>query len=70
MGDVLVFEKSRRSFRRMRESEVSGGAQILFFTGVRYERYDVAPAAPVSVDRGRAPVKRKRSPKPNGKKRA
>ena len=38
MGDVLSIEFSRKAFRR--RDLAAEGAEILFFTGVRYERYE------------------------------
>ncbi len=67
MGEILAFEESRRGFRRRHATEGANEAQILFFTGVRYERHEETPAAPV---KRAAALRRKKSSKPTGKKRA
>lgn len=50
MGEVVDFRKTARDFGRTAQSGSLAGAQILFFTGVRYMRHDdalmVAPVSP------------------------
>jgi hypothetical protein len=45
MGDILSFHLRPRADRCLDQAPV-GGAQILFFTGVRYERMEAAPDIP------------------------
>jgi hypothetical protein len=45
MGDILSFQVRPRADRRLDQVPV-GGAQILFFTGVRYERMEATPEVP------------------------
>ena len=55
MGDILHFHSLRRSERSARPP--SEGATILFFLGVRYERWlepEAAPAGPKKAQRPRA----------------
>ncbi len=44
MGDILSFDLDRHEFRKRVTGRTTAGAEILFFTGVRYERYVEAPA--------------------------
>ena len=56
LGKLVQFEKGRREGRLDRPRR-SGGAEILIFTGVRYERQDpAAPTKPTATPR----AKRKR----------
>lgn len=63
MGDVILFRQSRQK-TRMREGErAPERGEILFFTGVRYQRMGEAPATtprPTSDDGIGAKRKRKR----------
>ena len=43
MGDVLIFSEGARTSRRRSETPAGEPAQILFFTGIRYQR-DEQPA--------------------------
>jgi hypothetical protein len=38
MGDVILFAPQRRRSSIRRDAGESAGAQIMFFTGVRYQR--------------------------------
>jgi hypothetical protein len=42
MSTVIAFERSRRSTPPMPPPRPHGTAQVLLFTGVRYERLEVA----------------------------
>ncbi len=56
LGKLVQFEKGRRDSRHDRQRR-SEGAEILIFTGVRYERQDpAAPTKPTTTSR----AKRKR----------
>lgn len=60
MSQIIAMEPFRRA-RPMREAVESGGAEILFFLGVRYERMpDAPPVNPEPVDRSARPVRRAR----------
>jgi hypothetical protein len=39
MGEIIMFARDSRRGRKRREDEGPPGARILFFTGVRYERF-------------------------------
>jgi hypothetical protein len=45
MGDVLIFAEGARSSRRRAVSVAGETAQILFFTGIRYQRDEATPSA-------------------------
>lgn len=45
MGQILNFEPAARKSPRIRLDPPQGGAAILFFTGVRYERQAGRPTA-------------------------
>ena len=56
MGKLVHFERGKRDSRSARTQRTEG-AQILIFTGVRYERQDpAAPTKPTATPR----TKRKR----------
>ena len=56
MGDVVAFRPlADRQPHRRSDTDAAAGT-ILLFTGVRYERHDTAPTAPVA----RSPRKRRR----------
>ena len=38
MGEIILFRPREGQARKTRSSAVGAGAQIMFFTGVRYER--------------------------------
>lgn len=62
MADVIPLAPRRR-FRRAAEGSISAqDAEILFFTGVRYERQ------PEPAQRRSAPAERRAQPKPAGAK--
>lgn len=47
MGEIVVFQQSHRRSGARSAREIGSGAEILFFTGVRYERdYVAAPEIP------------------------
>ena len=68
MGDILALEEHRRVSRR--RGEIGAGVEILFFTGVRYERYEVAPAVEASVQRRSETARKSKRPKAPPKRRA
>ncbi len=68
MGDVLSFDLSLHEFRKRATGRTATGAEILFFTGVRYERYDDQPV--VREPRKRASRSGAKPQKPTGKRRA
>ena len=59
MAQIIDLESFRRP-RPTRETIPSGGAEILFFLGVRYERTD-APAEPPGPAGGMGRRRRKRA---------
>ena len=53
MGKLVQFEKGRRQGRQDHPRQTMG-AQILIFTGVRYEREDpAAPTKPTATSRSK-----------------
>ncbi len=44
MGDLVMFRSRSNAAPGLTAAEQSEGAQIVFFTGVRYERYEPTPA--------------------------
>ncbi|MEJ1157983.1 hypothetical protein [Prosthecomicrobium sp. N25] len=50
MGTILVFDPARR--RTDRKDPSTGPAQLLFFTGIRYERHADAAAPEIRPARG------------------
>jgi hypothetical protein len=44
MGDLVMFRPASSATPRMEAPRPPEGAKILFFTGVRYERVEPAPA--------------------------
>ncbi|WP_332692164.1 hypothetical protein [Bosea sp. (in: a-proteobacteria)] len=65
MADVIPFAPRRRFARTAVAAADAGPAQILFFTGVRYERQPEPPAAkpqrrPRSSDGGTREARRRR----------
>ena len=44
MGEIVAFKKSAWRNRKTSGDAAEGGAQILFFLGVRYQRMDDATA--------------------------
>jgi len=59
MGEVLSFHGSSRAARHGGSAPAAGGAQILFFLGVRYERWSEAPPDASSRPRSASPTGRK-----------
>lgn len=57
MADIISFYAAWRRYNRQGEPRtmVSGPAQVLFFTGVRYER----PVIDIALDAKKKPRKRK-----------
>ena len=47
MSTVIAFERSKRSGPPVPLPTVRGPAQVLLFTGVRYERLELRDAVPV-----------------------
>lgn len=47
MSTVIAFERPRRSAPPLPLPTVRGTAQVLLFTGVRYERLELRDAVPV-----------------------
>jgi hypothetical protein len=45
MGDLVMFRPLSSATPQAQASRRSGGAEIVFFTGVRYERAELAPVA-------------------------
>jgi hypothetical protein len=68
MGDVLSFDLSLHEFRKRATGRTATGAEILFFTGVRYERYEETPLT--AEPRKRPSRARPKPQKPTGKRSA
>ena len=70
MEIVLNFDLDRHEFRKRATSRTDAGAQILFFTGVRYERYEEAPMIARATKRPASTNSKNGSLKPTRKRRA
>jgi hypothetical protein len=55
MGEIIAF-RMREKRARAGSAAPAGGAQILFFLGVRYVRMDEPPATLLAPDKGRGPA--------------
>jgi hypothetical protein len=55
MGELIMFQPREGRVSRSRADAVNAGAQIMFFTGVRYERMADPPAL-AAADSGAPPA--------------
>jgi len=58
MANIINLDERRLSARKSASSRKAGGAQILFFTGIRYERDPKGQVPDRPRSAGEKPVKR------------
>ena len=56
MGEMILFRPREGQIRKVRATTLGAGAQIMFFTGVRYERMQEPIPAHQEGDSGAPPA--------------